>query len=323
MTILVTGGMGFIGHHVVAALQALNRTTMIVDSCTNYDVIDRNELDQLLFSRAERINASHFSNIDILDTRQMYKLFEENTIDTVIYLAGYPNQKMLSKNVINARQVMIDGLENVLHFSLNTGVKRFVYISSSMVYGSWTGDIAETAACNPENQYGMLKLAGEMLVKSYCYNTDMKYTIIRPSAVYGARDNSHRVIYKFLLAAMNDKTLMVNGPDELLDFTHVDDLAAGIIRASTNPLAENRVFNLSRSKSRTLLEAAQLAVDTVGAGKIEVCDKDKVFPSRDRLNTYEAFVTLGFNPTIDLETGINKCYGFLRNSPFWASKTIR
>jgi nucleoside-diphosphate-sugar epimerase len=191
-----------------------------------------------------------------------------------------------------------------------------------MVYGDFTDDVTEDAICNPQGQYGIMKLAGEWLVKDYTRSCGMAHTIIRPSAVYGPLDVEDRVIAKFMLTAMRDGTLKVNGAGETLDFTYVDDAANGITAAALSDNTDNKTYNITKSHSRTLLDAAQLAVKIVGKGNIEVRDKDADFPSRGALNIDAARRDFGYDPKVDVEEGFQKYYDWLNNSPFWASKTV-
>jgi UDP-glucose 4-epimerase len=165
-----------------------------------------------------------------------------------------------------------------------------------MVYGDFKDDVNESAVCSPQGQYGILKLAGEWLVKDYTRKHGIEHTILRPSAVYGPLDVEDRVISKFLLTAMRGETLKVNGPNETLDFTYVDDAADGFVAATLSDRAANGTYNITKSHSKTLLSAAELAVKLAGNGRIEVRDKDADFPSRGALNIDAARRDFGFDP---------------------------
>ena len=217
---------------------------------------------------------------------------------------------------------MSEGLLNLLEESKKHKVKKFVYISSSMVYGNFTDNVTEDAICNPQGQYGIMKLAGEWLVKDYTRQGHFDHVILRPSAVYGPYDVEDRVISKFLLTSMRNQTLKVNGPDESLDFTYVDDAADGIVAASLSENTNNKTYNITKSHSRTLLDAAKLAISIVGKGNIEIKNRDKDFPSRGSLNIDRARKDFDFDPKVDVEEGFQIYYEWLKNSPFWASKTI-
>ena len=160
-----------------------------------------------------------------------------------------------------------------------------------------------------------MKLAGEWLVKDYQRRTNLNYTILRPSAVYGPLDVEDRVISKFIITAMRGGVIKVNGAEETLDFTYVDDAADGIVAATLSE-HKNKTYNITKSHSKTLLEAAQLAVQIVGKGTIEVRNKDADFPSRGALNIDAARRDLGYNPKIDVDEGFQIYYNWLKDSYF-------
>lgn len=322
--ILVTGGLGLIGHNVVQKLEQLGHTVIIADNKTTYGIIPSAEINYLMIERQKKIKTSLMYKYDICDFRNMDWLFAGNKFDIVIHLASFPRQKVVNADPILGSKVMSEGLLNLLELSVKHKTKKFVYISSSMVYGDFTDDVTEDATCRPQGQYGILKLAGEWLVKDYTRKTNgsLSHTIIRPSAVYGPLDVEDRVISKFMLTAMRDGVLKVNGANETLDFTYVEDAADGIVAAALSSNTDNKTYNITKSHSRSLLDAANLAVKIVGKGTIEVRDKDADFPSRGALNIDAAKNDFGYDPKVDVEEGFQKYYEWLNNSPFWSKKTI-
>jgi nucleoside-diphosphate-sugar epimerase len=221
---------------------------------------------------------------------------------------------------------MSEGLLNLLEASVANSVKKFVYVSSSMVYGdfkdTYSEGIDENHPTQPFGQYGIMKLAGEWLVKDYQRRHRMAYTIIRPSAVYGPMDVEDRVISKFLLTAMRGGVIQVNGSKESLDFTFISDVSAGIANASISDNTDNMTYNITRGKSRTLLEAAELAVRIVGQGSIKVNDPDNNFPSRGQLNTTRAYNDFGFVPEVNIEQGFQEYYEWLKDSFYGIKKAV-
>jgi nucleoside-diphosphate-sugar epimerase len=162
-----------------------------------------------------------------------------------------------------------------------------------------------------------MKLAGEDLVKDYTRRGCFDHVIIRPSAVYGPLDVEDRVVSKFMLTAMRGGVLRVNGANETLDFTHVDDAADGIVAAATMFVRACQTFNITRSHSVSLLQAAGMIVDLVGQGSIELRSKDADFPSRGALNIDRARAVLGYDPKIDVAEGFENYYEWFTNSSYW------
>jgi len=320
MRILVTGGLGLIGHNIVARLEALGHEVSITDIRTNYGIIPQEELEYLIGERTEKIKNSPCYKIDISDQEGMDWLFKNHKPELVIHTASFPRQKVVNANPMIGAKTMMEGLMNLCELSKKYSVRRFMYISSSMVYGDFTDDVTEDAICKPQGQYGIMKLAGEQIVKDYARRGCFDYTIVRPSAVYGPLDVEDRVIAKFMLTAIRGGTLKVNGAGETLDFTYVDDAADGIVAASLSDNTANKTYNITKSHSRTLIDAANLAISIVGKGNIEVRDKDADFPSRGALNIDRARQDFGFDPKVDVEEGFQKYYEWLNTSNFWKAQ---
>lgn len=322
MKFLVTGGHGLIGHNVVQRLQAREEDVVVVDNHTTYGIIPQAEIDYLIGERLKKLADHTHYDYDIADTDVVEAVFANEKPNVVIHMASFPRQKVVNANPVHGADVMMRGLINLLESAKTHGVERFVYISSSMVYGDFEDQVEEEDACNPQGQYGIMKLAGEWLVKDYARRTGMEYVIIRPSAVYGPLDVEDRVVAKFMLAAMRGATLKVNGADETLDFTYVDDAADGIVAAATRIMARNNTYNITKSHSVSLKEAAEMIVGIVGKGTIEVRDKDADFPSRGALNIDRARTILGYDPKVDVEEGFREYYRWLKDSLYWSPKTV-
>jgi len=321
MRFLITGGAGFIGHNVVRQLEQLDHECFIIDSATDYGFVPKDELSYLISARKNRIRSSvHY--LDLRDHSKVETIFKTfgHTCDAVIHLASFPRQKVVNQNPIWGSEVMSTALVKLLELTKISRIPKFVYISSSMVYGDFTDDVREDTVCNPQGQYGIMKLMGEHLVKDYHRRGCFDYTIIRPSAVYGELDVEDRVVSKFMLSAMRGQTLKVNGAGETLDFTYVEDAARGIMQAALSGNANNNTYNITKSHSYSLLDAAQLAVKIAGKGNIEVRNKDTDFPSRGALNIDAARKDFGFDPKVDVEEGFQRYHNWFKGDPFWQSK---
>ena len=326
MKILVTGGLGFIGHRVVHMLEAQGHEIVITDTQTDYGIVPRDELESLISERREHIKTDRIYRVDVADQASMTWMMRVHKPDAVIHLASFPRQKVVNSNPALGSRTMSEGLLSLLEACKENQVSRFVYVSSSMVYGDFKEEhvngLHESAQCRPIGQYGIMKLAGEWLVRDYAASTGSDYTILRPSAVYGPRDVEDRVVSRFLLTAMRGEEIQVNGSNEYLDFTHVDDAAQGIAQATLSELARNSTYNITRGTSRGLLEAAELAVAVAGAGSIQINTRDREFPVRGQLNISAATKDFAFNPTIDIEKGFENYFQWLNNSFYRNKKTV-
>lgn len=318
MKFIVTGGAGFIGHNVVRQLEAQGHECFILDSNTNYGFINKAELEYLTGERRARTRAGiHY--IDLRDHHQVKEFFRNFSVNcaAVIHLASFPRQKVVSQSPVWGSEVMSTALINLLECTRDFKIPKFVYISSSMVYGDFRDNVQEDYNCQPQGQYGIMKLMGEWLVKDYTRRGCFDHVVIRPSAVYGEYDVEDRVVSKFMLSALRGQTLKVNGATETLDFTYVEDAAAGIVGATLSKNARNNTYNITKSHSYSLLDAANLAVTIAGSGTVEVRDKDADFPSRGALNIDAARRDFGYDPQIDVEEGFRRYHAWFKSSPYW------
>lgn len=302
MKILITGGLGFIGHKVTKLLQVDHQVT-VYDSLTDYGILERRELDWLFLEREKGITGEIFTE-DIRDRAKLSRVWSCTKPEVVIHLASFPRAKVVNSDPVMGSDVMMTALMSMLTLCKEHGTKRFVYVSSSMVYGDFSSGVTEYATCNPQGSYAIFKYAGELLVKDYCKKNGIEYTIIRPSAVYGPYDVEDRVVSKFLINAIRGLPIKVNGSSEVLDFTYVDDIAQGLFLAATSENAANETFNITRGEGHTLLDAAKLAINiTVSTSEIIVGDKDALFPSRGSLSIEKAKLLLGYKPRTDIAKG--------------------
>lgn len=321
MKTLITGGAGFIGHNVIKLLRDEGVDCYSIDSRTDYGFIPNDELNYLIKGRIDRSGHSPLV-VDIRDTEKVKSHVGTFDIKCIVHLASFPRQKVVQQDPATASQVMITGLINLLEAAVVFKIKRFVYISSSMVYGDFDSGVTEDTVCNPQGQYGIMKYMGEKLVEDYCRRHNIEYVIIRPSAVYGEWDVDDRVVSKFALAALRGQELVVRGANERLDFTHVDDTAQGIAAAVLSNQSGNKIYNITRSdpETITLAEAAKLITDIVGQGSIKIADRDLNFPSRGRLSIAQAQQDFNFNPKIDVEEGFKRYINWLQTSTYWKDK---
>lgn len=322
MKFIVTGGAGFIGHNVVQQLEEFGHECYVMDSMTNYGFVPAAEIEYLMDERQQQIQAT-IHDVDIREYRSLAVNFERaGKVDAVIHLASFPRQKVVGQRPVWAAEVMTPALIKLLELTHQHHIPRFVYISSSMVYGDFDNDVTEDAICRPQGLYGIMKYQGEKIVEDYSRRGCFEHVIIRPSAVYGPRDVEDRVVSKFMLGAIRGETLKINGASEVLDFTYVSDTARGIVLAATLPAANGNIFNITRSSQRlyTLKDAAEMAIACAGTGTLEIHGRDVDFPSRGRLNIDRAANLLGYTPSVSVPEGFQLYHKWLMESTFWQAR---
>ena len=324
--VLVTGGLGFIGHKVVEKLQKNNYKVEVVDALTTYGLLDKEELEYLYNERLKLFREdTKIHKMDIAEIDAMNAVFQKFKPDYVMHLASFPNEKLTKENPVEAAHTMCQGLVTVIDNCVRHQVKRIMYTSSSMVLGSFTDDtspdgVTELHNTDPQGSYAIWKHAGEQIVKQLHKEYGLDYVIVRPSAVYGPLDNGNRVIAKFIINSIRNQKLNVHGVKEKLDFTYVDDLADGMINSVLK--GKTGIYNLTRGKSVTIDHAAHTVVKTVGKGSVGIKEKDRDQPSRGTLNIDKAKTDFNFDPKINIEKGIKLYYEWIKDSVYWSSKTV-
>lgn len=311
MKILVTGGAGFIGHHVVRRLKSLGHEVVILDNLTTYGIIEQDAMQALFDERLDSFNGQLYKE-DIADFDGSVVTCMKENPELIIHLASYPRAKLVNDDPLKGVPTMTTGLMNMLQGGIVVDAKRFVYVSSSMVYGDWQGGIFENAKCTPGSIYATLKLAGEQITKQMAKKFGFDYTIIRPSAVYGPRDVEDRVMSKFLLRAMRDETLYVHGEREVLDFSYVADVADGIVAAALKDEGANETFNITAGRPEFIADAAHMVCTIVNKGRSEIVGKNKDMPSRGYLHIDKARRLLGYEPQYSIEQGLPIYYDWAK-----------
>jgi len=307
--VLVVGGLGFIGSRVARQLSDLGADVAVADRCLDYGARTAAEHARVLEERRRRIGSVRFEQLDACAPGAIAELLREHRTEVLVHLANVPVATFAADDPVTAAREMLVGIAVLLVAARDAGVRRFVYVSSSMVYGDFLCEpAAESHPLASREPYGALKCGCEHLVRSFTTTCGLDHAIVRPTAVYGPDGNPGFVISRFLEAVRSGGTMRVRGADSRLDFTHVDDAAWGIVLAAMHPAARNGTFNVSFGAARGLLEAARLLQDMHPESRIVVEPADPLYPRRGALDIGRARTVLGFRPRVPLEEGMRLCH---------------
>ena len=313
MKYLITGGLGFIGSKIIEKLSNEGHSIQCIDNKDTYDILTKEQLDTLIKWRTRnwKNDKVHIINGDVLDRMNCLKAFKNNP-DVVIHLATYPRVKIVDQDPINGIPKVIGTTTNLLWHAAEFNTKKFVYISSSMVYGDFADGTREESSTKPQNIYGEAKLTGERLTKLFAKRDGLNYTIVRPSGVYGPGDLPDRVVSKFFAKAMNNETITLHNGENRVDFTYRQDAAYGIIKAANSEVA-NTSFNITAGNATSLRKLAEMIIDITGSkSEIEDIGMHKLYPMRGTLDISRAKDLLDYEPQFTLTQGLESYYDWIR-----------
>jgi nucleoside-diphosphate-sugar epimerase len=338
--IALIGGAGFIGHNLALELRARGANVHVIDGLqvNNLGAFSNAPADQNkalylhLINRRMQLLHEHGVPLHVIDARDYHALCRTlSDIDpvVVVQLAAIAHANRSNKDPFSTFDHSFRTLENALDWARGNRVGRFVYFSSSMVYGNFDGEaVTEDRHCEPMGIYGALKYGGERLVIAYNQVFDLPYTIVRPSALYGERCVSRRVGQAFIENALRGLPLTINGDgSDALDFTYIGDLIQGLIRCITHPAAKNQAFNLTYGRARSLNEMADIMRREFPGIEVKYQARDALMPERGTLSVEKARRLIGYEPAYPLERGfvdyVRWYKGLAEEYPaFFANKTL-
>lgn len=310
--VLITGGAGFIGSNLVDSLIDNNRVTVIDDFNDFYDpVIKRSNLAHHL-KRGE----IKLVEANICDRQAIDSLFAREKFDCVVHLAARAGVRPSLQNPPAYAETNVTGTYVLLDSASRYGVSQFVFGSSSSVYGV-TSQIPfnETDPLSaPISPYAATKIAGEIACKVFSNLYDMRVVCLRFFTAYGPRQRPDLVIHKFARMIMNEQPLPVFGDGcSRRDYTYIDDLVAGVLAAMDFSDSKYEIFNLGESRTVELNRVIELLAKALGKQPIiEYLPEQPGDVPLTHADITKARRVLGYNPRTDIETGIEKFAGWLR-----------
>ncbi|QQS46863.1 MAG: GDP-mannose 4,6-dehydratase [Acidobacteriota bacterium] len=304
---LVTGGAGFIGSHLVDRLLSRDPARLVV--------VDN--FDEFYSPQIKRGNiAGHLSHpsyrlveADIRDYNKLKQLFSEEVIETVIHLAAKAGVRPSVSDPRTYQEVNVGGTLNVLDLAQRNGIKKFIFGSSSSIYGpTATPPFREDAPLSPISPYAATKAAGELLAHTYSHLYAMQILCLRFFTVYGPRQRPDLAIHKFARLIMSGSPAPVYGDGSSeRDFTYIDDIIQGVLAAIEYTTTPFEVINLGESQTITVNRLIELLEEAIG--KQAIIDRQPEQPGdlpRTHADISKAINLLGYKPTTQIEAGIRK-----------------
>jgi len=301
--VLITGGAGFIGSHVGEALLARGDRVTVLDNFNDYydPAIKRANLRAL--------PGAVVVTGDIRDRALVTRLFADGRFDAVIHLAAMAGVRPSILDPLHYEDVNVRGTLHFLEELKARPKTRFVFASSSSVYG----DRANTPfreiddIHNPVSPYAATKRAGELISWTYHHLYGIPTSCLRFFTVYGPRQRPEMAIHKFVKAMLDGKPIPFYGDGSTRrDYTYVDDIVDGVVRA-LDRCAGYEIYNLGESATTSLQELVGIIGEA--CGKTPILDRQPMQPG-DVLVTYadvsKAREKLGYDPHTSVREGVER-----------------
>lgn len=303
MKVLVTGGAGFIGSHLVDALLEREYQVTIIDN--------------MITGQPENINpAARFYEMDIRG-KDVHELFEKEQFDVVFHQAAQMDVRKSVGDPGYDADVNIIGTLNLLQASVETGVKKFMFASSG---GAIYGEQVEFPATEehptwPSSPYGVAKLSCEKYIYSFGLTFGLQYQLMRYANVYGPRQNAHGeagVVAIFCEKLLSGQQPIINGDGkQTRDFVHVADVVRANMLALDYPKSD--YFNVGTGIETDVNTIFYRLNEATGAGMPEKHGEPKAGEQQRSVLSYEkAKRLLGWEPQVEIGQGLAETVAFFR-----------
>ena len=299
--ILVTGGAGFIGSHIVDKLIE-----------NNYDVII---LDNLTTGNKNNINPkAEFVNADIRD-KDLDEKINFKDVEVVIHQAAQINVRYSVENPVNDANINILGIINILEMTRKYDINKIIFASSVGIYGEPNYlPVDENHPINPLSPYGLSKYVGEEYIKLYNRLYGIEYAILRYSNVYGERQDPRGeagVISIFIDKMLKNQNPVIFGDgNQTRDFVYVGDVARANLMALN---WKNEVVNIGTGKETSVNELFNIIKNEIGFKGTAIYDKPREGEIYRIYLDIKKAESLGWEPEVDLKDGIKKVVNWMKN----------
>lgn len=310
--VLLTGGAGFIGSHVAEALLRCGAQLTIVDNMDDFypPVWKKTNLEEIA-----RVGAYEFFPVDICDSEALRQVVARTQPELVIHLAARPGVRPSIANPGRYERVNVAGTLNLLELCREFQVTKFIFGSSSSVYGAskrlpFSEDDSEPLPISP---YGATKLAGELLAHTYAHLYGLLVICLRFFTVYGPRQRPDLAIHKFTALMEAGQPLPIFGDGSTSrDYTFIDDIVAGVMAAVDYriPPASGTAFEVINLGSSRPVKLAELMAHLERVTGRKALRESRPLQAGDVPVTWadirKATELLGYRPVTTLEEGLRK-----------------
>jgi UDP-glucuronate 4-epimerase len=301
--VLVTGGAGFIGSHLIERLIRRERPVVCLD---NFDPYYSPALKRDNLRGVAESSLLHLEDGDIGDRETMEALFRRWRFSAAVHLAARPGVRASLRDPEPYIRINVQGTLNVLRTAVDAGVGRIIFASSSSVYGPVTREAREDRdAPRPLSPYAASKVAGEAFCHAYASMSGITTVVLRFFTVYGPRQRPDMAINRFTDAIWHGRPITVFGDGKSRrDYTFIDDITDGVDASLSAPMEGYRVFNLGGARPVQLLDLVGLLEERLGKkAVVQFEPRGAGEPELTFANVTAAREALGFCPRTGIEEG--------------------
>ncbi len=304
MNCIVTGGAGFIGSHIVDLLLKEDHRVAVIDD------LSLNGQENIL----SHMNNPNFTFYQESITNNLDSIFQKEKPDWVFHLAALPRVQFSIKNPEKTHEINVTGTFNILLTSKKFKVKRFIFTSSSSVYGDQpTLPFKESMIPNPMSPYALHKLVGEYYCQLFTKIYGLETISLRYFNVFGPRQNPAGdyacLIPRFISKFKDGETPVINGNGEQTrDFTYVKDIAKVNLLAATtkNISAIGEAFNIGNGQNISVNKIAQTLKELLKSSIEPIHGPEVIEPKNTLADTSKALNLLGWKPEYTFEQGLKE-----------------
>jgi UDP-glucose 4-epimerase len=324
--ILVTGGAGFIGGHLAESLVRSGHSVIAFDNLDPFYNVDikLRTIDRTREIAEEGAGRYEFVSGDVRDAELVRDLVDD--AEYVFHQAAQAGVRISVANPRKVNEINVDGTLNILDAALESDVERVVFASSSSVYGEPVSlPYEETHPTMPVSPYGVSKLAAESYVRVYGDLYDIPTVALRYFTVYGPRMRPNMAISNFVSRCMNDEPPVVYGDgSQTRDFTYVDDIARVNTELLHTDAADGEVLNVGSTDNIDLATRAEIIRDEVAPDlDIEYGERQAGDAEHTHADVAKAGDVLGYEPTEDIRSGIERFVEWYRENREWYEPLVR
>jgi nucleoside-diphosphate-sugar epimerase len=308
--VLVTGGAGFIGSHLVEKLLTLGARVSVIDTMLCGD--------KIVHLKGNKNLSVH--ELDVTDAKAIAPVFKG--IDMVFHLAAVVGVEETQTDPLNVLNVEVIGTSNVIALAAKHKVKKFIFASSSEVYGDSFKPMVEEGPFNHKSTYSLTKMIGEHYCRAYYQKCGLEYTILRYFNTYGPRQDDRFVFSRFVERALKQEDIFIYGDgNQTRDFTYVEDSVHLSLLAATSEKGVCQAFNVGTGKAVSINTLADIILKALALKrqvKVLYVDYDNIRSKEieifNRLaDMHKALELLKYSPATTLERGLKEYVDWYRS----------